>query len=194
MRRINDRLILGVLAGVLGNLPKAAVELAGKMTGWAESDCPDRAAGMLVPRRQVHSKKGRIIGRVADMVMAAMLGVATTYALSATGKDKAVLKGVVLGQTMWTMLYGVLGTLGTTRVRTVQPRTALTELVGHTVYGAATAGLAVALGDPGLFTGKIPYVIASGRPIRRQHAYRNTFLRPQLIDTIQTQDCGPQDH
>lgn len=185
MRRINDRLILGVLAGVLGNIPKTAIELAGKKTGWAESDCPARAAGMLVPRRQVRSQKGKIIGRIADTVMAAVLGVATTYALSATGKDKAVLKGVVLGQTMWTLLYGVLGTLGATRVKPVQPRTVLTELVGHTLYGATTAGLAVALGDPGLFTGKIPYVPVADRP-RRSYVPRNAFLRPHPVDTVQT--------
>lgn len=111
---------------------------------------------MLVPPHSIADPKGRLIGYMADSAIASLLGIASVYALSVTGSDKAVLKGAFAGQSMWTLLYGVMGTLGATKVAPVSPQTVMAELVGHTVFGATVALIATALGDPMLFTGGTP--------------------------------------
>jgi len=87
-----------------------------------------------------------------------MLGVASVYALSFTGKDKAPLKGALIGGiTAWTALYGALGTMGVTQVQDPAPKTVLSEFLAHAVYGAVTASIATTLGDEGLFKGNIAW-------------------------------------
>lgn len=156
MRKIKDRLLLGVVAGLGANLIKNGFGRIAKRKKWAEIDGAERAAGMLVPPHTLATTQGKVIGYIADSVIGGLLGVATVYALGVTGKNSAILKGALTGQATWTTLYGVLGTLGATKVSPVSPNTVITELVGHTVYGMATALLAVKLGDPGLYDGTIP--------------------------------------
>lgn len=93
---------------------------------------------------------------MADSVVAGLVGVVTVYVLSITGQDRAKLKGALTGQTVWTALYGVLGTMGATKVYPVSPGTVLSEFAAHSAYGAVTTFLATKLGDPGLFNGELP--------------------------------------
>ena len=154
--KIQDRFLLGALAGVIGNIPKTIWGKTMMHYGISEINGVERAAGMLVPAHLSFTLKGQVIGSLADFVIAGTLGVATTYALALTGKDKATLKGALTGQAAWTGLYGVLGTMGASTVKPVSLNTILVELVGHTLYGATTATVVALLGDPKLFNGQKP--------------------------------------
>ena len=99
-----------------GNLIKLAISIAAKKMNLAELDGSQIAAGMLVPGHKIATSKGKIIGYIADATIAGILGTVTVYVLSVTGKDKAMLKGTLSGQAAWTGLYGVLGTMGATKV------------------------------------------------------------------------------
>ncbi|MEW6424536.1 MAG: hypothetical protein AB1523_07275 [Bacillota bacterium] len=156
MPKIKDRMILGVIAGLGGNAAKLLICALLKRAKWVESMGPERAAGMLVSPHRVTQPEGRVVGFLADGVIACMLGIATVYALSIMGKDKAVIKGAIAGKMMWTTLYGMLGNLGATKIEPVSPKTVLSEFLGHTAFGVLTACLAAGLGDPGLFDGRIP--------------------------------------
>lgn len=156
MPKIRDRLILGVISGLTGNVPKLGLVELARRRGWAEVTGPTKAAGMLVSRKRLSTAEGRVVGYIADGIIAALLGVASVYLLSVTGRDKAALKGAISGQVIWSALYGVLSTMGATTAHPTSPRTVLTEFVAHTAYGATTASVATLLGDPALFTGGIP--------------------------------------
>ena len=157
MKKINDRFLLGIVAGIGGNQVKSAIGAVSKRAKWAEISGKERAAGMLVPSHTISTPEGKFVGRVADNIIGGLLGVVTVYALGITGNNNAVLKGALTGQASWTILYGVFGTLGATKVSPVSPSTVIAELVGHTVYGATAAFMAVRLGNPGLFDGTIPF-------------------------------------
>jgi len=156
MAKIKDRIILGVIAGLGGNLIKNIIGRSCMRYGLAELNGPERAAGMLLPGYKIATFQGRLVGYIADGVIASILGLGTVYALSLTGKDKAITKGVLSGLAAWTTLYGALGTMGATKVGPVSSKTVLVELVAHTAYGATTAYLATKLGDPSLFDGRQP--------------------------------------
>jgi len=161
--KIKDRLLLGVVAGLGGNLVKLAIGRIAKEKNLAEINGPEKAAGMLIPPHRLTDPLGKVAGYLADSVIAGIIGIAFVYTLSVTGKDKAVLKGALIGQAAWTALYGVLATMGATRVHPVSSKTVLSDLIGHTAYGAATACLIARLGDPGLFTGKVPLSASPNR-------------------------------
>ncbi|MFA7468184.1 MAG: hypothetical protein WCY82_07960 [Desulfotomaculaceae bacterium] len=156
MIKIKDRLILGAIAGLGGNLIKLSIGKAAMKMNLAEVGGPERAAGMLVPGHKIVTTEGKVVGYIADSVIAGLLGVTTVYALSITGKDKAITKGALSGEAAWTLLYGLLTTMGATKVGPVGPKTVLSEVVSHTAYGAITAYLVTKLGDPGLFNGQLP--------------------------------------
>ncbi len=109
-------------------------------------------------RYKITTPRGRLVGWIADSTISAMLGVASVYILSLTGKEKAPLKGALIcGATAWTALYGILGTMGATEVQHPQPKTVLSEFVVHTVYGAVVATMVAYLGDEDLYNGKLPW-------------------------------------
>jgi len=154
--KIKDRLLLGGMAGLGGNIVKIGIMQIAKRLKWAEFDGAETATGILLPAHKVAEPKGRLVGYLGDATIAGVLGVATTYVLSITGKDKALLKGASSGVFMWTALYGALGGLGVSKVRPASPKTVLSQFIGHIAFGAVAAALTTQLGDPGLFTGKIP--------------------------------------
>jgi len=172
MAKIKDRLLLGAVTGLGGNIAKMLIIKTARKLNWAEFDGAEKAAGMLVPAYKTTQPLGRVVGIFADNVIAGILGVTTVYMLSITGKDKATTKGALAGQAMWCALYGVLTTMGATVVHPPAPKTVLTEFAGHTAFGAVAATLAAKLGDPGLFNGDIPL---SAGTVKQAETYRPAF-------------------
>ncbi|HBX23184.1 MAG TPA: hypothetical protein DEF34_06085 [Desulfotomaculum sp.] len=153
---IKDRFLLGIVSGLTGNAVKIALGSLAMKYNLSEFDGPVRASSMLLPAHKITGKRGKVVGYLADNIIAATLGIVSVYALSITGKDRATLKGALAGGMMWTALYGVFGTMGATRIRAALPKTALTEFFVQTVYGAVTATVASKLGASGLFENTIP--------------------------------------
>lgn len=156
MNKIKDRLLLGAVAGIGANIVKNIISRTAMKLGLAEIGMPERAAGILVPSHKITTPGGKVVGHLADHIIAIMLGTATVYTLSVTGKDRPVIKGMLAGQVAWAAFNGVLATMGATRVSPISPKTVLMELFTHTVHGGTAAYLATRLGDPSLFTGKTP--------------------------------------
>lgn len=153
---INDRFILGAIAGIGGNIVKNVIMTVAKKKKWAEMDGPDRAAGLTLPAHKVAEFRGRIIGIICDTTIASFLGVGLVYLLTITGKDKAILKGSFTGEAAWAFLFGTLGRLGVTSVTPVSSKTILSQYIAHIAFGATSTYLVIKLGDPKLFTGEIP--------------------------------------
>src|SRR5690554_2284585 len=154
--KINDRLILGTVCGLLANIPKAIISRIAMQHKLAEINGPEIAAGMFIPPHKLASPSGRFVGWLADFIIAGMLGISTVYMLSLTGKDRYIIKGILAGQAMWQAFYGLLGNFGASQVKAYSPNTVVTEAISHAVYGLVTTVAAIKLGDEKLFTGEIP--------------------------------------
>lgn len=159
--KIKDRLMLGFLAGIGGNLVKRNIMKAACYLKWAEFDGPEKAAGLLLPAWKVSTPRGRIIGNICDFTIASLFGTVGVYLLSLTGKDHAVIKGGFFGEAAWSFTYGALGKMGLSSVRISSPKTTLSQCAAHMAYGMTAAWLITTFGDDGLFTGKIPLTSAN---------------------------------
>lgn len=151
MKKVSDRFFLGIISGLGGNLAKIAVEQVFNKSGFSKSNAHTTAAGIFLKKSEVASPYGRVVGIIADNMIAAGLGVACTYWLTLMGKDKYLIKGAGLGAAEWGTLYGVFSRLGATAIYPVKPKEALATFVSHLVFGLTKMVIAVNLGDGRLF-------------------------------------------
>jgi len=152
---ISDRVMLGAVAGLGGNLVKNTIMDIMQRLNLAEFGVPARAAGILVPGYKIGQRKGKAVGFLADNIMALTLGTGITYLLTFSGSDRSVVKGTFAGAMLWAALYGAAFQLGATKIDQVPAETALCELVAHIGFGATAAAIASGLGDPRLFQGTL---------------------------------------
>lgn len=151
MLKIKDRVTLGIVAGILGNLVKQGLSFLFKELGLIKITAPDKAGGMFVSKRKVKKPMGSVLGIIADFCIACKLSILLVYILSGTGKDNHILKGLSLGSSAWAIMYGFLSRIGGTGFNIIRPRDSLSGFVTHTVFGVAVAQLIVTLGDDSLF-------------------------------------------
>lgn len=151
MKKITDRFFLGAIAGLGGNICKIAVErICIKMFGFKETGAK-KAAGIFLKKGDVSSVSGRVIGNIADNMIACGLGVSCIYWLTLMGKDHYIIKGAGLGVTEWAAIYGILSKLGATSIVPTKPKDALVSFVSHVTFGVSKMVIAVNLGDERLF-------------------------------------------
>lgn len=154
MKKITDRYLLGIIAGLGGNIAKIAVErIFMKTTDFKETGAK-KAAGIFLKKSDVSSFQGQIIGNIADNMIAAGLGITCVYWLTLMGKDYYFIKGAGLGTAEWTALYGVLSQMGATSVFPTKPKDALVSFASHLAFGMIKMIIAVNLGDERLFEPK----------------------------------------
>ncbi|MGI6226254.1 MAG: hypothetical protein ACOYJ1_08385 [Peptococcales bacterium] len=154
MKKINDRITLGIISGIIGNLAKETVNGSLSRIAFGRVDGSNIASGIFLPRwksKYLPTKKTRFIGFVADNIIAGFLGVSTVYLLSLTGNDHHRLKGASAGHFAWTSMYGFLSKMGATSVYPVSENVNIKGLISHTVFGIVTSEVAIRLGDESLF-------------------------------------------
>lgn len=154
MKKIDDPIVLGIVAGLAGNCVKLAGNLLNRFV-LRESDTtyPEIAAGLFMTKRARDTLTGRVVGAIADFALGGALGVPMVYILRYTGRDHAALKGAGLGHLAWTIMYGTIGRgMGPKKgVFPLNEDTNLSAFINHTWYGMTTALLASKLGDNSLF-------------------------------------------
>jgi hypothetical protein len=191
VKKISDRLILGAVSGVIANIPKLLIGKGGIKLKISEIDGPEMAAGIFIPPHKLALTSGKVVGHLADMVIAGILGTVTVYTLTITGKDKYALKGVLAGQVMWQGLYGLLTSFGASQVKAYSPKTVLNEALSHAVFGLTAAVVAANLGDEKLFTGQIPFIAGTQTPVNQSEtndlsnmqARRQFMMRTKVDDS-----------
>lgn len=151
MKKITDRYWLGIISGIGGNLAKNLLESIFVKRGLLKITARQKAAGIFVNKSDIDTPGGRLLGIVADNMIAAMLGITCTYWLTLMGKDKHLLKGAGLGAVEWASLYGVASKVGATSMVPMKPQDALFALLGHFAFGMVKIHIATTLGDSRLF-------------------------------------------
>ncbi|MGI6685199.1 MAG: hypothetical protein ACOX47_06940 [Bacillota bacterium] len=151
MKKLTDRFLLGVIAGLGGNIAKITVEHFFNRTGFSQSNGHTTAAGIFLKKSDINTPYGKLVGYIADNMIAGGLGVTCTYWATLMGKDNYLLKGAALGAGEWTALYGVLSKLGATAIFPIKPKDAFATYLSHLAFGAVKMAIAVNLGDSRLF-------------------------------------------
>lgn len=151
LKKIGDRFWIGLISGLGGNLAKIAVEKVLNKSGFSKSNGYTTAAGIFLKKSDVSSPYGRVVGVIADNMVAAGLGVTSIYWLTLMGKNKYLIKGAGLGAAEWASLYGVVSKMGATASYPVKPKDAIATFISHLAFGMTKIAIAVKLGDSRLF-------------------------------------------
>lgn len=154
MKKITDRFFLGVISGLGGNIAKMAVETFFNRTGFSQMNGRTSAAGIFLKKSDLKTPYGKMVGIIADNMIAAGLGITCSYWITLMGKDHYLMKGAGLGAAEWASLYGVLSKLGATAIYPVKPKDALAAYISHLAFGATKMTITRYLGDERLFTPK----------------------------------------
>jgi len=149
---IKDRIILGMVAGAVGNLAKVAVDEIGMAKGLSDRSYRTTAAGVWVStHREAVRTEGQVFGAAVDLVMSMIGGIGLVALLSATGKDHHRAKSAFYGLALGEGISAVLSSVLSFKVRAKTARGNLSYMASHLAYGLAAGVTAVALGDPAVF-------------------------------------------
>jgi hypothetical protein len=151
MKKLKDRYIAGVIAGMGANLVKMSVEHTLQFFGLNKETGIMKAAGFFLSPSKVKTPKGKLIGLIGDFTVSGCLGVFTSYLLTLTGKDYYLLKGLSMGNMSWSFMHGVLTQLGATKVKSNDPNSQISSMIAHTLFGVTSSYLLVKIADPELF-------------------------------------------
>ena len=133
-----DSVVMGALAGAIGNLVKEALVWPMYFLGWIRYPFVHLAASYFVQRSSIRNPLSLAKGFLTDYSIAAILGIFLLYLLKYTGKDFALFKGVLLGLFVHIVIYGLLMAFHATRISILTPLPNLLLVIPHVVFGAVT--------------------------------------------------------
>ena len=151
MFKIKDRVTLGLVAGLAGNLVKTLIDEVSTKKKISQRSFRGTAAGAWVSKKESTSRNGQILGGLLDFGMGSMGGVGTVYLLSATGKDHLVTKGVLTGISMGSLITFALAAVPSNKAKPKDAASNLSYLVSQAAYGVVTTFVAAKLGDQSLY-------------------------------------------
>lgn len=154
MFKIKDRVTLGVIAGLAGNLVKSLIDEVSTKKKISQRSFRGTAAGAWVSKKESTSTNGQILGGLLDFGMGSLGGVGTVYFLSITGKDHLVTKGLLSGISMGSLITFVLAAVPTNKAKPKDAASNLSYLISHAAFGLVTTFVAAKLGDPLLYNSK----------------------------------------
>lgn len=151
MGKMNDKVILGLLCGLLGNLPKAIINETLVRKGIEKKRFAEIVAGLFVTPEEATSKKGIAFGFLGDFATASFLGIPLVYLLSKTGKNHKIIKGGMMGLAGLGIYRGIIAQLGNKGTYPTDVTTNVSMSVTSTLWGITAGILATSLGHESLF-------------------------------------------
>jgi hypothetical protein len=91
--RINDKVLLGIAAGTIGNVCKNISDGFLNKRGFGKGSYRELATELVAGKKYNHTKKGAVAGTITDAIIGAGLGVPIVYLLSRSGRTTTVSKG-----------------------------------------------------------------------------------------------------
>ena len=155
MFTIKDRVTLGIMAGLAGNVTKTIIDEISVKKMISQRSFRSTASGVWVNKKnEATSLKGQILGGLLDFGMGALGGVGTVFFLSKTGRDSLITKGLFSGITMGSLITFALSAIPQNTVRPKDAASNLSYMLSHAVYGVVTTIVAAKFGDPSIYDTK----------------------------------------
>ena len=177
MRKIKDRIILGLVIGFIGNISKIVTNELLYRKGIEKKRFGDIVAGIFLPTKQAASKKGTLFGVAGDFAVSAFLGVPLVYLLSFTGKDKAWVKGWLTGAFGFGLFRGVMATFGIGKTYPKDPITNSLMTMNSSFWGITAGLLAPLIGDERLFR-PTPSTLSNPNKFQTEKPSEKHFNKP----------------
>ncbi|AET68277.1 hypothetical protein Desor_2736 [Desulfosporosinus orientis DSM 765] len=149
MAKIKDRITLGIISSLIATVPATIMDLFANKTGLSDYYY-NHASTLFIKRSKSNTLRGKIVSALVNNITNCTTGVATSYVLSATGRDKPILKGIGVYALSWLSLNGLLYK----EVLDTKARRAHTPIFSffiHTVAGSICGYCVSKMGDDSLF-------------------------------------------
>lgn len=143
---IKDKLMPGVIVGILADVVKLTVNLTGFLFNFTPVVFWQLTATRFLEKKDLFKPIAYVIGGVADVTVSAGLGVIFIYFIRYFGSKYLWLKGIGFGLAIW---VGVFGTLLGMTVQQKLPQTPsgiVVTILAHAFFGLALAFFAWWLG------------------------------------------------
>ena len=152
MRKINDRIYLGMISGTVGFVAMTIIDIISSRMKISQRSYRTTAAGVWVStRRQAEKWPGQLLGVMMHIGLSMVGGVSVVKLLTTFGRDKLVPKGLFFGATFGSIITSVLSGLSNNKVKPKDAWSNLSYMISHFVFGLATIFTAAKLGDDSLF-------------------------------------------
>lgn len=151
MSKIKDRIILGIVAGLLANIPKAIGNELLYRNGMEKRRYGDIISGLHMPLKQAKTKQGTAFGVVGDFLFSASMGIPLVYLLSFTGRGHAWIKGWLTGVAGFGLFRVLLSTISFSQTNPKDPVTNAIMSGFNSLWGIVAGLIAINLGDERLF-------------------------------------------
>ena len=165
--KIKDRIILGAISGILLSWPLRIVNALEYKLGLIDMRYDQISSALFIPRKQKDTLRGIALGEIINIMNTGVVGVITSYILSLTGRDKAIIKGLGVGSMSWVFINGLIANLSL-KIKSKNPITPFLALFDHAIWGALCGLFISKFGDDSLFPDadirkqeKIPVVYTS---------------------------------
>lgn len=152
MRKINDRVTLGAISGILAGIPDTVINAAERHAGLTDLTYGQMGANLFLPRGKEKPAEAQLAGYLANIVLTGLSGVAFTYLLSSTGRDRALLKGIGFGLVTWAAIYGLGARMGL-QVEAKKPLAPLLSFIDHIIFGSLLGLITPRLAGDTIFPG-----------------------------------------
>ncbi len=148
MVKIQDKLTLGVAAGILSNFVVEIIDYVFYLLGVNKWHHFHIAAATYFKLSDANTLPAIIIGAINDFSIAAILGIFIIYILYYTGTDYFYVKGIGVTIVFWLLIYGMLLRFGVSRINPTDPGTNSVHLAVHIILGFLTSWIIVKHGIP----------------------------------------------
>lgn len=150
MIKIKDRIIHGMLTGIIAGIPDTIINELEYRAGLTDLSYSQIGANLFLPKNKFKNNKAWVLGMLANFTMLSASGILFTYFLSATGRDKAVMKGIGYGIISWLAIYGIGTKVGLT-VGSKKTSAPLLSFVDHVIFGGLLGLIAPKIGNDSFF-------------------------------------------
>ena len=142
---MQDKVIFGIVVGLLADAVKLLANYLGYLLNFTHVVFWQITAARFLPKNDLYRPVAYLVGGLADLAVAAALGVAFVYFLSLTGWRYTYIKGSGFGIITWVVLFGSILSHTTQNVITLQPQAIVVTAIAHLLFGLALAFFATKL-------------------------------------------------
>jgi len=152
MRKINDRIYLGMISGAAGLVALTLVDAISSKMNISQRAYRTTAAGVwLSSRREAEKWQGQLLGAMMNVGLSMVGGVSVVAILTRYGRDKLFPKGLFFGVTFGSVVTAILSGFTNNKVKPKDALSNLSYLFSHAAFGLVSIFTAAKIGDDSLF-------------------------------------------
>ena len=152
MKKINDRIYLGMISGAAGLVALTLVDVISSKMKISQRAYRTTAAGVWVSsRRQAEKWPGQLLGVIMNLGLSMVGGFSVVTMLTKYGRDRLVPKGIFFGVTFGAVMTAMLSGFANNKVKPKDALSNLSYIVSHAAFGLVSVFTAAKIGDNSLF-------------------------------------------